>query len=123
MKALLATLQTRQGEWWLALLQQRSAAFILHITGIFQTLPSLAILGLLIPLMGIGTLPAITALVIYALFPVLQNTITGLNQIDVHLLEAAHAFGMTRWERLKKFSLSRANWDRNQKFSFRCTGC
>ena len=134
MKALLATLQTRQGEWWLALLQhlqlsltalllaiaialplaiaiqhhKRSAAFILHITGIFQTLPSLAILGLLIPLMGIGTLPAITALVIYALFPVLQNTITGLNQIDVHLLEAAHAFGMTRWERLKKFELALA---------------
>ena len=55
--------------------------------------------------MGIGTLPALTALVIYAIFPILQNTITGLKGIDPSLQEAGIAFGMSRWERLKKFEI------------------
>lgn len=95
----------------LAVLVQRSkraAEWVLQAAGVFQTLPSLAILGLLIPLMGIGTPPAVTALVVYALFPILQGTVTGLNQIDPNLQEAAEAFGMTRWERLKKFELDLA---------------
>lgn len=57
------------------------AETVLQITGIIQTIPSLAILGLMIPFLGIGTLPALTALIIYALFPILQNTITGLSEI------------------------------------------
>lgn len=56
--------------------------WILQITGIFQTIPSLALLGLFIPFMGIGKIPAITALVIYALFPIYQATITGFSEID-----------------------------------------
>lgn len=66
-----------------------------YVTGnrCFQTIPSLALLGLFIPLMGIGTLPAVTALVIYAIFPILQNTITGLNGIDPSLVEAGIALG------------------------------
>lgn len=79
---------------------------ILQITGIFQTIPSLALLGLFIPFMGIGKIPAITALVIYALFPIYQATITGLSEIDPSLEEAATAFGMTKWEKLKKYKLS-----------------
>lgn len=81
---------------------------ILQVTGIFQTIPSLALLGLFIPLMGIGKVPAITALVIYALFPIYQSTVTGLSEIDPSLEEAATAFGMTKWEKLKKFKLSLA---------------
>ena len=84
---------------------KRSAAFVLQLAGIFQTIPSLALLGLFIPFMGIGTVPALTTLVIYALFPILQNTITGLEGIDPSLEEAAIAFGMTKWERLKKFEI------------------
>ena len=64
---------------------KRSAAFILQVAGIFQTIPSLALLGLFIPFMGIGTVPALTTLVIYALFPILQNTITCLQGIDPSL--------------------------------------
>lgn len=81
------------------------ADLILQITGIFQTIPSLALLGLFIPLMGIGTLPALSALIIYAIFPILQNTITGLNGIDPDLKEAGIAFGMTKKERLRKFEI------------------
>ena len=55
--------------------------------------------------MGIGTLPALTALVIYAIFRFYKNTITGLKGIDPSLQEAGIAFGMTRWERLKKFEI------------------
>lgn len=82
--------------------------FILQITGIFQTIPSLAILGLLIPILGIGVAPAMVALVIYALFPIIQNTITGFLEIDPSLQEAAEAFGMTKMEKLKKFELALA---------------
>lgn len=78
---------------------------LLQMTGVLQTIPSLALLGLFIPLMGIGTLPAIVTLVIYAVFPILQNTVIGLREIDPSLQEAATAFGMTRWEKLKKFEL------------------
>lgn len=87
---------------------KRIAEAILQITGIFQTIPSLALLGLLIPLIGIGTPPAIIALVIYALFPILQNTYTGLTEIDPSLEEAAEAFGMTKKEKLVKFEIQLA---------------
>ena len=79
--------------------------WMLQLTGVFQTIPSLALLGLFIPVLGIGKIPAVTALVIYALFPVLQSTITGLDSVDKSLQEAAEAFGMNRLERLRKFEL------------------
>lgn len=84
---------------------KKTKEWMLQITGIFQTIPSLALLGLFIPFMGIGTLPAVVALVIYAIFPILQGTITGLSEIDSSLEEAATAFGMTKWEKLKKYQL------------------
>lgn len=131
MSGLVTTFQNRFGDWAEALLQhlqisllslliailisvplaiwlfnkKKASEAILQITGIFQTIPSLALLGLLIPVMGIGTVPAVTALVVYALFPIVQNTITGLQGIDPNLVEAGTAFGMTRWERLRKYEL------------------
>ena len=64
---------------------KKVATWVLQVAGIFQTIPSMALLGLFIPFMGIGTLPALTALVIYAIFPILENTITALNGIDPSL--------------------------------------
>ncbi|MCA5012020.1 MULTISPECIES: ABC transporter permease/substrate-binding protein [unclassified Enterococcus] len=87
---------------------KKVAEAVLQITGIFQTIPSLALLGLLIPIIGIGTPPAVVALVIYALFPILQNTYTGLTEIDPSLEEAAEAFGMSKREKLIKFELQLA---------------
>lgn len=92
----LASLLTKSKRW---------SDFVLQLTGVFQTIPSLALLGLFIPLMGIGTIPAVSALVIYAVFPIIQNTITGLNGIDPSLVEAGTAFGMSKWERLKTFEI------------------
>ena len=85
---------------------KKISEWFLQITGVFQTIPSLALLGLFIPFMGIGTVPAVVALVIYALFPILQSTLTGLSEIDPSLEEAATAFGMTKWEKLKKYQLA-----------------
>ena len=70
----------------------------LGITSVFQTIPSLALFGFLIPIPfigGIGRRTAIVALVLYALLPILRNTYVGLTSIDPAILEAAEAMGMT----------------------------
>lgn len=71
----------------------------LGIANIFQTIPSLALFGFLIPIPfigGIGKRTAIVALVLYALLPILRNTYVGLTGIDPAVLEGAEAMGMTR---------------------------
>lgn len=85
--------------------KKRASEVTLQIAGIMQTIPSLALLGLFIPLLGIGKKPAIVTLVIYGIFPILQNTISGLRGIDPILEEAASAFGMTRFEKLKTYKI------------------
>ncbi len=71
----------------------------LGIASVFQTIPSLALFGFLIPIPfigGIGRRTAIVALVLYALLPILRNTYVGLTGIDAAVLQAAEAMGMTR---------------------------
>ncbi|HEY2421157.1 MAG TPA: osmoprotectant update ABC transporter permease/substrate-binding subunit OpuFB, partial [Neobacillus sp.] len=85
--------------------KQKIAEGIIGITAILQTIPSLALLGLLIPLFGIGKVPAIIALVIYALLPILRNTYTGIKGVDPTLIEAARAMGMNKRQRLLKVEL------------------
>jgi osmoprotectant transport system permease protein len=71
---------------------------VLSLASVFQTIPSLALFGFLIPipfLGGIGKRTAIVALVLYALLPILRNTYVGLTGIDPAILEAAEAMGMT----------------------------
>lgn len=84
---------------------KKIAEVALQITSILQTIPSLALLGLLIPFVGIGTVPALIALVVYALLPIFQNTYIGLSEIDPSLEEAADAFGMSRMRKLFKVEL------------------
>jgi len=83
----------------------KTANVFLQLASVLQTIPSLALLGMLIPLVGIGSVPAVISLVVYALLPIFQNTYTGLTEIDPSLEEAATAFGMTRWEKLHKVEL------------------
>ena len=68
---------------------------IIGITAIFQTVPSLALLGFMIPLLGIGTTPAIVALTIYGLLPILRNTYTGIVGVNSATVEAGTGMGMT----------------------------
>ena len=73
----------------------------LGAASVFQTIPSLALFGFLIPIPyigGIGERTAVVALVLYALLPILRNTYVGLTEIDPAVLEAATAMGMTPWQ-------------------------
>jgi osmoprotectant transport system permease protein len=81
---------------------------VLGFANIMQTVPSLALFGLLIPIPfigGIGTRTAIIALALYALLPVIRNTVTGIAGIDPKISEAATAMGMTGWQRLRMVEL------------------
>jgi osmoprotectant transport system permease protein len=73
---------------------------ILGIAGIIQTIPSLALLALMIPVFGIGQIPAIVALFLYSLLPIIRSTATGLMTISASLRQAATALGLRRGTRL-----------------------
>lgn len=84
---------------------RKAADGIIGVTSVIQTIPSLALLGLLIPLVGIGRIPAIITLTAYALLPILRNTYTGIREVDPALLEAADGMGMNARRRLLKVEL------------------
>lgn len=74
---------------------------VLGVVGVFQTVPSLALLAILLTLIGrIGAVPAVIALTVYALLPIVRNTVTGLDSIDDQLQEAARGVGMNSWQKL-----------------------
>ncbi|AWB44449.1 glycine/betaine ABC transporter [Paenibacillus sp. CAA11] len=78
---------------------------VLGIANILQTVPSLALLGLLIPLLGIGPVTAITALFLYSLLPIIRNTYTGIKDVNASIIEAAVGMGLTRRQILFKVEL------------------
>ena len=92
----LGILITRKKHW---------AAAVLGIAGVLQTIPSIALLGFMIPVLGIGAKPAIVALLIYALLPIIRNTYTGIVGIDRHIIEAATAMGMNSQQILMRVQL------------------
>jgi osmoprotectant transport system permease protein len=68
---------------------------IIGVTAIIQTIPSLALLGFMLPIFGIGKTPAVIALTLYALLPILRNTYTGILGVDPSLVDAGKGMGMT----------------------------
>lgn len=78
---------------------------VLGIAGVLQTIPSIALLGFMIPLLGIGAKPAIVALFLYALLPIIRNTYTGITGVDASVKEAALAMGMNLKQVLFKVEL------------------
>ena len=74
---------------------RRLAAPTLGAAGIVQTIPGIALLGLMIPIFGIGVLPAIVALSVYAVLPIVRNTYIGITGVDPTLTEAGIGMGMT----------------------------
>lgn len=85
--------------------RKKLAKPILGIVNVIQTIPSLALLGFMIPLLGIGTVPAITALFLYALLPIIRNTYTGIIETDPGIKEAARGMGMTDFQSLMQVEL------------------
>jgi len=89
---------------------KRAADLVLYIASIIITIPSIALFGILIPLLstighGIGYLPAVIALILYAQLPIIRNTYTAIMNVDPALREAARGMGMTTLERLWRVEL------------------
>jgi osmoprotectant transport system permease protein len=81
---------------------------VLALANVLQTIPSLALFGFLIPVLGsygIGRAPAIIALFLYSLLPIIRNTFTGINGVDPAVREAARGMGMTDWQMLTQVEL------------------
>ena len=85
--------------------RERLANAALAITSTFLTIPSLALFGVFIPIFGLGYKPAVIALVMYALLPILRNTVTGLQSVDPAVAESAQGMGMNARERLLRIEL------------------
>ncbi|HKJ66319.1 MAG TPA: glycine betaine ABC transporter substrate-binding protein [bacterium] len=84
---------------------RKAADTVIGGIGVIQTIPSVALLGLLLPLFGIGATPAIIALFLYALLPIVRNTYAGINDVDNSVIESARGMGMTDRQILAKVEL------------------
>ncbi|RNF39240.1 ABC transporter permease [Planococcus salinus] len=84
---------------------RRYAEPVIGVTAVFQTIPSLALFGFLVPILGIGSNTALIALIIYALLPILRNTYTGITGVDSSTIEAGRGMGMTRTQILRQIEL------------------
>ncbi len=84
---------------------KKLAGPVLALAGMIQTIPGLVMLGFALLLFGIGKLPALVVLSLYAILPILRNTYTGITQVDTGYVEAATGIGMRRFQVLFKVEL------------------
>lgn len=84
---------------WLAD-RENIARVVLSVAGIVQTIPSLAFFGFMLPILGIGVVPAMTVLFLYSVLPILRNTYTGIKEVPPALMEAGRGMGMDKWQLL-----------------------
>lgn len=87
---------------------RRFAEYVMQIFNIGNTLPPLAVLALAMVIIGIGDRPAIIALFLASLLPIVRNTYAGLCSVPASLIEAAKGIGMTRWQQLRQVELPNA---------------
>jgi osmoprotectant transport system permease protein len=85
--------------------RERSAEVVLAVTSTFLTIPSFALFGLLLPIFGLGWTPTVFALVMYALLPIVRNTVVGLRSVDPAITESAQGMGMSGLQRLLRIEL------------------
>lgn len=78
---------------------------ILGTANIIQAIPSMALLGFMIPILGIGTLPAIVTVILYSLLPIIKNTYTGIDNINPQTIEAAKGIGLNKFQILIKVQI------------------
>lgn len=78
---------------------------IFNIAGVLYTIPALALFAMMIPFFGLGLKPTVIALILYSQLAILRNTVTGIENIDKSVIEAAIGMGMTQWELLFKVQL------------------
>lgn len=82
-----------------------ASAVATGIASVLFTIPSFALFGLLIPAFGLGTTPSVIALVLYALLPIVRNSVVGMSNVDPALVDAARGMGMSRLRVLVKVEL------------------
>ncbi len=92
---------------------RKAANVVLYITGIIMTIPSIALFGMMIPVLsvfgyGIGKVPAIVALVLYSQFPIIRNTYAAIKNVDPNIIDAGIGMGMTRMQVLYKVQVPMA---------------
>ncbi|MBP1947174.1 ABC transporter permease [Virgibacillus litoralis] len=80
-------------------------SLIFNIANVFQTIPTIAMLAIMIPIMGIGFTPAVVALLLYSLLPLLRNTYSGMESVSSEIIEAAKGMGFSTFQRLFKVEL------------------
>lgn len=93
----------------LAIYQRHLGQAILLLSGLVQTIPSLALLCFLIPLFGIGLKPSLVALCLYGLLPIVVGTFVGIRSIDPHLIETARALGLSTRKRIWQIEIPLAS--------------
>ena len=84
---------------------KKTSTLVLSITNFLYTIPSISLLGFLIPFSGIGNTTAIIALTIYALLPMIRNTYAGIDNIDKSIIESARGMGSTEFQILYKIKI------------------
>lgn len=84
---------------------RRGAEMTIRAVGLLQTVPSIALLAFMIPIFGIGVTPAVAALFLYSLLPIVRNTYTGVRDADPSAVQAGRALGMTGWQCLVEVRL------------------
>ncbi len=84
---------------------KRTAPFVIGVVGIGQSVPSLAVIAIMAPVLGLAFQSAIVALVIYALLPIVRNSYAGVNNISPAVIEAARGMGMSNWQIARKIEL------------------
>lgn len=89
----------------IAIRNPRLKGIILGLGNVAQTIPTLAIIALVFPLLGLGFLPALVGLFTYAILPILTNTIAGIEDVEESTVEAARGMGMSDWEILRRIQL------------------
>lgn len=83
---------------------------VINTANIFMTTPSIALFGIMLPIlspfgMGLGKVPAIIALILYSQLPIIRNTYVAIKNVPPELVDAGKGMGMTRWERLKEIEI------------------
>lgn len=92
---------------------RKAADIVLYIAGIIMTIPSIALFGIMIPILsvigyGVGAVPAIVALVLYSQLPIIRNTYAAIKSVDPAIIDAGRGMGMTPWQVLSKVQVPMA---------------
>lgn len=92
----------------LCIYDKRLANVIITIANLLQAIPSFAVVAIVVPLMGIGFEPAIVAILLRALLPIIKNTYIGMAEVDSSIIDSAKGIGLTQWQIIKKIRIPNA---------------